>query len=107
MLVHGKANSLYSLLKCSQWLTEKSYGLGEETVEVSGGPGADGTEPAARGESTEKEVGQVGWVIHNPAGPLSGCFVVQDTERLLLLACEPPGCAHNVLQTLFCCGSGC
>lgn len=40
--------------------------------------GADGTEPAGR-----EEEGRVGWVRHNPTGPFSGSFVMQNTKSHL------------------------
>ncbi len=43
---------VYITVYCSdQWIIEKSYGSGEETVEVTGGPGADRTDWQCSGDN--------------------------------------------------------
>ena len=63
------------------WIVEESDGLGEETVHVSDGPGADGPEPAARRELPEEVVGWVGWVRHYPGGLFPDSGIMQNTHR--------------------------
>ncbi len=47
---------------------------------MSGGPGADRAEPAARREPAEEEVGRVTWVSHNPAVPPSDPVYTERSE---------------------------
>lgn len=46
-------------------------------------------------------------VPYYPAGPLPGSGIVQNAHRHLFLACELPGCSHNVFQAELSVGGGC